>query len=164
MLGSWFMRRNKPIAGIAVLCQDTDGNIIGDYYKTERSDLRERKYIHKMKGEHWGVILTEVARKYPFPEVKGFVPEGLVWMEIAKDYDDYCINEPLRIYYQNSPDALSKQRRTAGWVLYHRAVIKRDWRFFLHAPLRIGYSFLVCLFYSRKAIAPLTERTRVRTL
>lgn len=140
------MRRNKPIAGIAVLCQDPEGNVIGDLYKNDRSDLRERKYKHKIKGEHWGVVLTEVARKYPFPEVEGFVPEGLVWMEIAKDYDDLCINEPLRVYYP-SPDSLtSKTKTTRGWVLYHRSVLRRDWTFFPWAPLRLLYSLYVVLF------------------
>ena len=139
--------KRKPIAGIAVLCQDPNGKIIGDNYKTAQSDLRERKYIHKTKGEHWGCMLTSVLREHPFPEVKGFVPEGLVWMEIAKHYDDLCVNEPLRTYYQDEPDALSKDRRSYGWVLYHRSVIRRDWRFFPYAPLRIGYSFLVCLIY-----------------
>ncbi len=140
-------RLDKPIAGVAVLCQDPSGEIIGDPYLTHRSDLRERKYIHKIKGEHWGMVLTEVARKYPFPEVEGFVPEGLIWMEMAKDYDDLCANEPLRIYHKGEPDALSRTRRSYGWVLYHRAVVRRDWRFFHYAPLRISYSFLITLLY-----------------
>ncbi len=139
--------KRKPIAGIACLCQDPEGNIIGSRYKSERSDLRERKYIHKMRGEHWGVMLTEVLRRYPFPEVEGFVPEGLVWMEIAKDYDDYCINEPLRVYHYGQPDALSNVKRSYGWWLYHLAVSKRDWRYFIHAPLRISYSFVMAFIF-----------------
>ncbi len=138
--------KRKPIAGVAVLCQDPSGEIIGNPYLTHRSDLRERKYIHKIKGEHWGMVLTEVARKYPFPEVEGFVPEGLAWMEMAKDYDDLCANEPLRIYYQ-TPNSLSRVRRSYGWVLYHRAVVRRDWKYLFHAPLRIGYSVLISLLY-----------------
>ncbi len=140
-------KKSKPVAGIAVLCADPDGTVIGTPYQSEQSDLRERKYVHKIKGEHWGVMLTSVARQYPFPEVKGFVPEGLVWMEIAKHYDDVCVNEPLRVYYRGEPDALSKVRRSYGWLLYHRSVIRRDWRYALKAPLRIGYSLLVCLVW-----------------
>ncbi len=141
------MGNRKPIAGVAVLCQDSHGNVIGDLYKNDRSDLRERKYVHKIKGEHWGMMLTSVARQYPYPEIEGFVPEGLVWMEMAKDYDDLTINEPLRVYHHGEDDALSKVRRSYGWVRYHRAVVRRDWRFFPWAPLRIGYSFLVSIVY-----------------
>ncbi len=139
----------RKVAGVAVLCADPDGKVIGTRYsEAERfSSLADRKYIHKLKGEHWGVVLTSVARQYPFPEVKGFVPEGLVWMEMACDYDDICVNEPLRVYYRDEPDALSKVRRSYGWLLYHRAVVRRDWRYVLHAPLRIGYSLMVCLVW-----------------
>lgn len=107
------MRRSKPIVGISCLSQDPEGNIIGDPYINDRSDLRERQYVHGLKGEKWGCILTEVVRQFPFPEVKGFVPEGLVWLAVAKHYDDLTINEPLRIYYQDQPDALS--RRKCRW-------------------------------------------------
>ncbi len=144
------MGKRKPIAGVSCLCQDASGNIIGDRYKTDRSDLRQRKYVHKIKGEHWGMMLTEVARKYPYPEIEGFVPEGIVWMEMAKDYDDLTINEPLRVYHHSEPDALSNVRRSYGWVLYHRAVVRRDWRFFCCAPLRIGYSVLVTMLFCWK--------------
>lgn len=137
----------SKIAGVAVSCQTPSGEPIGDRYRERASSLRDRKYVDKLKGEHWGMVLTEVARRYPFPEVDGFVPEGLVWMEMAVDYDDFCVNEPLRIYHAGEPDALSKQRRTYGWVLYHRAAVRRDWRYFPYAPLRIGYSVLVCLLF-----------------
>lgn len=142
------MKKSRPIAGVACLCQTPNGEIVGDEFRSSRSNMRNRKYIDKMKGEHWGMMLTEVARRYPFPEIEGFVPEGLVWMEMALDYDDYCINEPLRIYHANEPDALSKIRRSAGWWLYHCAVAKRDRRYFWYAPLRITYSFAIAFIFA----------------
>lgn len=134
------LRRDKPIAGIACLSQDPDGNIVGTPYKTERSDLRERQYhpAHKTTGEKWGVVLTEVARRFPYPEIEGFVPEGYVWMEMAKYYDDLCINEPLRIYYP-SEDGLSRDFSryfTHGSILYAQAMVRRDWRYAWYAPMR----------------------------
>ena len=140
-------RRNKPLMGIAVLCQDPDGNIIGTPYKTSRSDLRERIYEHGQKGEHWGIMLTEIARKYPYPEIPGFVPEGLVALEMAKDYDEICINEPLRIYYP-SADGLSRDYSryfTYGSILYAQAMLRRDWRYAWRFPGRFSRAGLVLL-------------------
>lgn len=126
----------KPIVGISCLCQDPEGNIIGDPYINNQSDLRERQYVHKLKGEKWGVVLTEVLRQFPYPEVKGFIPDGYVWMEIAKYYDDYTINEPLRIYYHNEPDSLSRIRLSRGMVMYARRMLVRDWRYARYQPFR----------------------------
>ena len=91
----------RDYSGVAGLCADRDGNIIGTKYTDAmtHSTLRERKYIHKMKDEHWGFCRTDIAKQYPFPgHIDGFVPEGLVWLDIAKRYKDYCVNEVFRIY------------------------------------------------------------------
>lgn len=86
--------------GVAGLCADRAGNIVGTKYPplARHSTLRERKYIHKVKGEHWGSMRMDICRQYPFPDIKGFVPEGAVWLDIAKKYKDYCVNEVFRIY------------------------------------------------------------------
>jgi glycosyltransferase involved in cell wall biosynthesis len=87
--------------GVCGLCADRNGNIIGSKYTKAmiHSTLRDRKYIHKMKGEHWGFVRTDIAKQYPFPDhIDGFVPEGVVWLDIAKKYKDYCVNEVFRIY------------------------------------------------------------------
>lgn len=86
--------------GVAGLCADRNGNIIGTKYTEAmtHSTLRERIYVHGMKGEHWGFVRTDIARDYPFPDIDGFVPEGVVWMDIARKYKDYCVNEVYRIY------------------------------------------------------------------
>lgn len=88
--------------GVCGLCADRNGKVIGTKYTRamEHSSLNERKFKYHMKGEHWGVMLTSIVRQYPFPELEGFVPEGLVWLDIGKKYKDYCVNEVFRIYSQ----------------------------------------------------------------
>lgn len=91
----------RDYCGVAGLCADRNGEVIGDPYPLEatHSTLRERRYIHKVKGEKWGSMLTAICKRYPFPEhIDGFVPEGVVWHDIAKTYKDYCVNEVFRIY------------------------------------------------------------------
>lgn len=86
--------------GVCGLCADVNGNVIGTRYSKfeTHSTLSERKFKYGMKGEHWGCMRTDIVRQYPFPEVEGFVPEGLVWLQIAKKYRDFCVNEVWRIY------------------------------------------------------------------
>lgn len=91
----------RGYSGVAGLCADRNGNIIGTRYSDAEthSTLSERLFVHKMKGEHWGFVRTDIAKQYPFPDdVDGFVPEGLVWLAIAQKYKDYCVNEVYRIY------------------------------------------------------------------
>ncbi len=88
-------------SGVACLCADRNGVVVGTRYSEAEthSTLAERKFIHKMKDEHWGFVRMDIARQYPFPEhIDGFVPEGLVWLDIAQKYKDYCVNEVYRIY------------------------------------------------------------------
>jgi glycosyltransferase involved in cell wall biosynthesis len=91
----------RRFSGIDGLCARPDMTLAGDPYPKSPMDtnLAEMKFIHKMKGEHWGVVRTDVARRYPFPKVIGFVPEGAVWFEIAKKFQTRAVNEIFRIYY-----------------------------------------------------------------
>lgn len=141
------MPKLKPICGIACLSQDPDGNVLGTSYPGDRGNLRDWYHGDKGRIERWGCILTEVARRYPYPEVPGFVPEGLVWLEIAKDYDDLTVNEPLRIYYP-TPGSLSRRKRwppSPGEVLYARAMIRRDWMYAGRWPMRFIKAGLLAL-------------------
>jgi hypothetical protein len=62
------------------------------------SSLGERKFKYGLKGEHWGCMRTDLCKAHRFPDIDGFVPEGLVWLAIGKSYKDYCVNEVYRIY------------------------------------------------------------------
>ncbi len=111
---SWLGQSHDRAAycGVAGLCADRTGQIIGDKYSdaATHSTLRERKYVHKVKGEHWGMMRTDIVKRYPFPDdIDGFVPEGLVWLDIAKTYKDYCVNEVFRIY-PTSDEGIPRRR------------------------------------------------------
>ncbi len=96
----------RDYCGVSGLCADRNGMVVGTKYTQSmtHSTLRERLYVHKMKGEHWGCMRMDICRDYPFPDhIDGFVPEGLVWLDIAKKYKDYCVNEVWRIYSHKKP-------------------------------------------------------------
>ena len=102
---------------------------------TNALDLR---YIHKKRGETWGFHRTDVLKKYPFPEDNSvrFVPENIVWDAIASEYQIRCINEPLRIFYQDSGNQITKAnpRKKAIVKDYFLEMLNRDLKYFLNDP------------------------------
>src|SRR5689334_10670426 len=83
-------RERLAFYGVAGLCCDQRGDIVGDRFPTDPfdADARELTYVHHIGGEKWGFGLTEILRRYPFPDVYGarFIPEGIVWLSVAKTF------------------------------------------------------------------------------
>jgi glycosyltransferase involved in cell wall biosynthesis len=103
----WLAVRDRAdCCGVCGLCAGVDGRTIGSRYTDAMtySTLNERKFKYGMTGEHWGCMRTDLVKAYPFPDIDGFVPEGLVWLAIGKKYKDLCVNEVYRIY--DLPDGL----------------------------------------------------------
>lgn len=132
-------------SGIDGLCSDQHGDIVGDRFPSNPFDttLRERRYVHRIRGEKWGSTLTEIIRRFPFPELVGtqFTPEGSVWLEIAKTYKIRCVNEIFRTYYVGDPrtgTTLSKRRGfeddAPGRLHYYLWLLNNDLEYFFHSP------------------------------
>jgi glycosyltransferase involved in cell wall biosynthesis len=133
-------------SGVAGLCIDQNGRLIGDRYPSEPFDstLRERKYLYRLRGEKWGSTLTEIVRRFPFAQIIGtqFVPEGLIWLDMAKTYKDRCVNEVFRIYYvddHKTGATLTRRNRlredSSGWWHYYIWLLNNDLEYFVRAPL-----------------------------
>ena len=158
MLGWWNdipADERNGFTGVVTLCQFEDGKICGAPFPespldTDSLDLR---FKYKMRGETWGFHRTSVLREYPFPEDSRvrFVPENLIWDAIARKYKIRCINEPLRIFYQDSGNQVTKAdpRKKAVVKDYFLGFINRDLDYFLQDPatflkwaiLYVRYSF-----------------------
>lgn len=128
------------------LCCDQNGKTIGDLYPADPfdADLREMNYVYRVRGEKWGIGLTAVLRRFPFPEIPGvhFVPEGIVWLEIAKKYKSRAMNEVVRIYYVDDPDTgstLSDRKSLTDHALgrwhYYVWLLNNDLGYFFRSPL-----------------------------
>jgi glycosyltransferase involved in cell wall biosynthesis len=140
--------RDKPsYSGVAGLCADPEGKIIGDLHRRGDSTLRTRHFVHKIRGEHFGSLRTDIARRYPFPEVvlDSYLPDGIVWLEIAKTYKDRCVNEVFRYYY-TSPDSVGLVGVTSGKLMYYRYMLSNHWQYCAIAPLRFGRAALLVMF------------------
>jgi len=126
--------------GVVTLCQYEDGNICGQPFcmsplDTNSLDLR---FKHRARGETWGFHRTEILRAYPFPEDEAvrFIPENLIWDDIARKYKIRCINEPLRIFYQDSGNQVTKAdpRKKALVKNYFLQILNRDFDYFFNDP------------------------------
>ncbi|NOL50449.1 glycosyltransferase family 2 protein [Pelistega europaea] len=109
----WESLENKEqYVGICGLCANPDGSIVGDKYPQDSISITtlDMYFRYKVRGEKFGCLVTDVLRKFPFPEnVPGFVPESLVWRSIARaGYKTLFINHVYRTYF-DSTDSLSRE-------------------------------------------------------
>ncbi len=150
-------KEREQFTGIVTLCQFENGNICGDAFKEHPLDTNalELRYKYKKRGETWGFHRTEILKKYPFPEDISvrFVPENIVWDAIAKDYKIRCINEPLRIFYQDSGNQITKAnpKRKALVKDYFLQMMNRDFHYFWHDPFTFIKWALLYVRYSLHA-------------
>jgi glycosyltransferase involved in cell wall biosynthesis len=138
--------RRHEFYSVDALCCDQHGNVIGNRFPAEPldADLRELKYVYRMHGEKLGLALTEVVRRYPFPDLPGaqFIPEGVVWSDIAKKFKSRCVNDVVRIYYTNHVETgptLSGRRSLGDHALgrwhYYVRLLNDDIEFFARSPV-----------------------------
>jgi glycosyltransferase involved in cell wall biosynthesis len=131
-------------AGIWGLCCDQHGKLIGDRYPASSfdADLREVHYVRHVRGEKSPVFRTEVLRQFPFPEVqKTYIPEGMIWLEIAKTYKTRFVNEVFRIYFVNDEmteatitNTGARGSNARGRLDYYVWLLNGDLQYFAYSP------------------------------
>lgn len=127
--------------GVVTRCQSENGVPCTPPFKTNPLDTNalDLRFKHKIRGELWGFHRTEIMRAYPFPEDTSlrYVPENLIWDDIARNYNIRCINDALRVYYHDSGNQLSKgdPRKKALHRNYSLRIMNRDFDYFLHDPI-----------------------------
>jgi glycosyltransferase involved in cell wall biosynthesis len=135
----------ESFAGVACLCQDPSGQIVGDRFPREVVDcsLLEMTYRHRVRGEKWGFNRTDVLRRVPFSEEHGrtCLPESLVWHAIARTYRTRFVDEPLRIYYVDpgAPSLAHHQpaaKNALGGMLKQRMVLNDEIEWARVAPFQ----------------------------
>lgn len=145
-LKHWWDTIPSPVqadfAAVTVLCQDQRGRPLGPPLpaKVLDSDAIEIKRRWRHASEKWGFHLTEVLRRHPYPQPPGatFVPEDLVWTEVAARYKTRFVDERLRVYFQGG-DQLTASRLSRGQVpglaLWHQSTLNREIAYLRHAPM-----------------------------
>lgn len=144
----WFAipeEERDKFAGVAALCADENGAIVGDRFPCDKwidSDSLEIRYRYAVSGEKWGFNRTDVLRQFPFPEeIPGHVPEGVVWSRIARLYKTRFVNEPLRIYCQDETGNVQQitkdgaARNAAGHLFWKYKILSDDIVYFRYKPM-----------------------------
>lgn len=138
--------QDRPrFAGVTALCLDERGHLVGDTFPASPLDCTaaELEYVHKVTGEKWGCVRTDVLRKFPFPEnVPGnFIPESYIWVQISRHYLTRHVNEVLRVYWTDAPSLVhgkpDPKRNAVGHRLMFQMVLNHEATYFTRAPSRL---------------------------
>lgn len=148
------IKNRDTFTGIVTRCQYETGEICGPEFTNEPLDTNalDLRYKHKYRQETWGFHRVSVLKQYPFPEdtsVK-FVPENIVWDAIARKYKIRCINAPLRIFYQDLTERITKgsPKRKAAVKQYFLQMLNRDFSYFKYDPITFIKWALLYVRYS----------------
>lgn len=127
--------RRASFCGVAALCADPEGRIVGTPFPRDGldSDYVEIRTRYRVRGDKAELYRTEVIRAFPlYPEYEGetFVLEGLLWNRVAAaGYRMRFFNEVVRVV-EYLPDGLTAQgarktvRSPRGARLYFEEFIR----------------------------------------
>lgn len=127
------IRENCAFAGVAGCKSDSRGTISGTTFQGKYVDATslERNSLG-IKGEKAEVFLTDILKKYPFPEFEKetFLSEAIVWNKIAADgYKIRWFNENV-YYFEYQENGLTNnlrenyRRNPVGYLTYVSSEIK----------------------------------------
>lgn len=160
----------KPdFAGVVALCEDDTGNVVGDRFPASPfdTDSGELLFRHRVRGEKSGFTRLDLMKAHPFPAVDGvrFVPEGRLWLEIAKTHRLRAINEVVRQYCQDGGGqltSLDRNQRACGDEEYYGYLLSDQLRWFPAAPIEFVKAAII--FQKARRVRrrmgqlPMTER------
>lgn len=140
--------------GIVTLCRYEDGTICGRPFPRSPLDTNalDLKFKYKKLGDCAGFHRTEILKAYPFPEDKNvrYIPENLIWDDIARKYKVRCINEMLYTIYRDAGNQISKgnPRNKALHKNYYRQILNRDFDYFFQDPVTFAKWATLYIRYS----------------
>jgi glycosyltransferase involved in cell wall biosynthesis len=127
--------------GVTARCMNDAGQPIGRAFPHDitDSDSLTMRYEFQITDEKWGFHRTSVLRQFPFPEnvPRGYLPEAVVWSQIARVYKTRFVNEALRIYHTDQPSLMrgdGPERHAAAARLADLMVLNEHLDYFTRAP------------------------------
>lgn len=115
----------------------------------------ELAYSYSLNIDKAEVFLTNVLKKFPFPEIDGekFVPEALVWYRIADeglklhciDYGIYCCKYLPDGYTRNFSSNL--KRNNKGFFLFYKELLHYDQPSFYPDKVKAFVRMMQCVYF-----------------
>lgn len=110
----------SKVAAVTVNCNDQYGNLVGNLFAEDifYCNTFEARITGKIFGEKWGFTRTDILKNIVInPEMfsyGGFIPESLIWNNIAKNgFLTKCVNKSLRIYHINREGSIMNTPMTS---------------------------------------------------
>lgn len=134
------------LAGVVCLCQDQNGNPVGEEFPANKqlATFQEMVFKYKCGGERWLAISRSAALETPFPEVYGirFLPEGFVWYApLGAGRRFVHINKRNRVYYRNesNTDSLMQmsdiREKSMSLAYWNVELLNKELHWFNRAPV-----------------------------
>lgn len=157
----------SEFSGVTCQCVDERGGIVGTPLLTAFVDGYPSEVVSSLglRGERFGFHRTSILKQFPFPVLEGerFVPEGLIWNRIGKQYKIRFIADTLRVY-RDSSDGLSasmtqiRRRSPRGTTLYYLEAMDNS----RSVGVRFRHAINACRFAlnlpARRLIDPFWQR------
>jgi len=150
--------RDDKIAGFLGLDITMDGELIGTRFPGSITRAKYYDYYNKygVKGDKKFVLRSGLSGRYPYPRFPGenYVGLNLKYLQLDRDYELLCLNEPLCIV-EYLPEGSSRNmwrqyRRNPRGFLHYRFALMRlpfaDLKFKLrqaaHVPVELLFLIL----------------------
>lgn len=131
--------------GVTARCIDDDGMLVGGPCQPAilDSDSADATLVRKMMGERIGFHRVDVLRAHPFPETlpTRFIPEGRIWLDIARHYKTRFIEAAARIFHDHDAPRLSnldRAQRAWGDFEYNRFCLVHYASWWRIAPVAVA--------------------------
>jgi glycosyltransferase involved in cell wall biosynthesis len=165
----WFSipsTERPAFSAVTALAMDRDGNVVGEPFPIDPydSDPLHMYFASVGRGDKWGFHLTDVLRRFPFPEpagVKEMVAPSIVWFAIGRHYKTRYVNEPLLIInYDAEGGRMShlSSRNAPGRRILHQDVITKYIGFMTTSPTLVVKSGInYCRYSFHSGMSPIRQ-------
>jgi len=151
--------RRREFTGVTGLVVDEHRTLIGRPFPRDilDSDAREIFYRYRMRSETFGFNRTDVLRDHLMPEIDGYtgyVPQSMLWRQIARSYRMRYVNEVFRVYWQDRTDTMGRPTDPAavapGHVVRSRETLNHDLEWMRYDPVDVYRDAIAFVISSRR--------------
>lgn len=151
--------RRSQFTGVTGLVVDEHGQLIGRPFPRPviDSDAREMFYRYRMRSETFGFNRTDVLRAHLMPEIEGYtgyVPQSMLWRQIARRFRMRYVNDVFRIYWQDRTDTMGRPSDPVavapGHVVRSRETLNHDLDWMRHDPVDVYRDAIAFVISSRR--------------
>ena len=144
-------------SAVTTLCMNENGEPLSkNIFPVAISNSVEMKFKYHFSTEAWGFQTTKVLRELNLTkDLYGqYIPEGVYWNRIAKNYSTLYINEYYRFYFRGeislSTDITNRKRSKValGYLIYVTELFNFHLKHLKYSPLHFCFYVVNFIFFS----------------